>query len=264
MARLRRPTTLDEALAMLADGEAGPVTPIAGGIGISLAMALGGSAPTDVVAIGHLDELRAVERDGGDIVLGAALTIDELARGAARGVPPLLAAGAAQVANPGIRTVGTVAGNLVAGGPASDLVAALLALGATLDVVGRDGMVARSPVDRPPPAGTLVRGIRVSAAAAGWGWGWERLTIRGAMDRSSATVAATLTPDGPRVALSVAPVRPGRLRGVEAAAGPAVREAAIADLAAIELRPDDRVSVAYRRRVIPVLVQRAVRAASSS
>jgi CO/xanthine dehydrogenase FAD-binding subunit len=85
------------------------------------------------------------------------------------------------------------------------------------------------------------------------------------MDSSVASVAV-VAGRSPRVAVTFAAETVLRLGSVErllsASVGTSsgvdgIRAAAAADLEGIELRSDDRASEAYRRRVIPVLVERA-------
>jgi CO/xanthine dehydrogenase FAD-binding subunit len=235
--------------------------PIAGGVGVMLERALG--APSRAprwLGVARVPELRASALlHDGTRVIGAAVTLDELA-GTQQPSAGLLKAAARSVANPGIRVVATIGGNVVAGGQMSDLVAALVALGAEAEVVAAAG-TRRMPVDslvadRLEP-GDLVTSFRVPAGPR---WGWRRLPIRGAMDGSVATVAVVAGPRA-RVVVTMAASRVLRLPHVEDLIGSGdadVREAAIADVADAPLRDEARASDRYRRRVIPVLVERAV------
>jgi CO/xanthine dehydrogenase FAD-binding subunit len=96
----------------------------------------------------------------------------------------------------------------------------------------------------------------------GAGWGFERVTVRGAMDRSAATVAVSWSP-APRVAATYVAERVIRFPDVERrlAVGEtdaeAINAAAVEDLATVSLLTDDRVSATWRARVLPALVARA-------
>ena len=252
--------------------------PIAGGVGVMLARALGLPRAERWVGIGALPELRqrAVHVPTGALVLGAGLTVEALAdRDAGPPAPRLLAAAAGDVANPGIRVVATIGGNVVARGSASDLVAALVALATEAEVISATG-TRRLPVEdlcgaEPLESGALIRAFHVPAGKLRWGW--QRLSIRGAMDRSSASVAVTAGERGVRIVATCVSDRPLRFPNAEHAlatalhagsAGDAlagVRAAAVLDLASADLLDDDRVSGAYRRRVLPALVERAARQA---
>jgi carbon-monoxide dehydrogenase medium subunit len=280
--------TLAAALAFLAADPG--CRPIAGGVGVMLARVLGLPGPERWVGIGALADLRerAIDSESGALVLGAGLTVEELTeRGAAPPIPTLLAAAAEDVANPGIRVVATLGGNIVAGGAASDLAAALTALGTEAELVSATGTrrVAVEALCGPDPldSGVLVRAFHVPSGATRWGW--QRLTIRGAMDRSSASVALAAGERGVRIVATCVSGRPVRFPEAEAAleagrgaGSPAdggslggdgaasdllasVRAATASDLASADLLGDDRASVAYRRRVLPALVERAARQA---
>jgi CO/xanthine dehydrogenase FAD-binding subunit len=120
-------------------------------------------------------------------------------------------------------------------------------------------------------SGELVRAFHFPADgptsdASAIGWGWQRLPYRGAMDSSIASVAV-LAGRRPRVAVTFAANTVLRLRSVEGllAEGDArggrsgtIRDAASGDLGSVRLHRDHRASEAYRRRVVPVLVARAV------
>jgi CO/xanthine dehydrogenase FAD-binding subunit len=257
-------STLDGALDALSADPA--LRPIAAGVGVMLARALGHPVGTHWLGVARLPELRERSRPGDGIArIGAAVTLEDLARGIA---PPagLLEAAARSSANSGIRTVATLGGNVVAGRAWSDPVAALVALGAEAEIVATGGG-RRIPVEALAASGLqpgeLVRCFLVPSANA---WGWQRLTIRGAMDSSVASVAVAVG-DRPGVAVTFVSDRVVRLPTVEGllAAGTgadsedaSVREAASEDLADLTIRGSDRASERYLRRVLPVLVARAV------
>lgn len=264
MATVFKAPSLDAAVTHLRDDPS--ARPIAGGVGVLLDRALGRPTADTWVSVGRLPELRERRRDGGEVVLGAALTLEELGEPGDVPIPGLLAAAARSAANPGIRVVATIGGNVAAGGAASDLVAALVALDARAELVGPVGaraVAVESLVARPVAPRELIRAFRMPAAQVRWGW--QRLTIRGAMDRSSASVAVALGRQGARVAVTFVAGRPLRLPSVEADPDPArARSLAARDLAAVDLLDDDRAPAEYRRRVVPVLVERALERALGS
>jgi carbon-monoxide dehydrogenase medium subunit len=234
---------------------------VAGGVAVLLGRALGRPSPGRSLAIGGLDELRILEREGDGILLGAGLTLDTIA--ADPRVPALLRAAAHSTADAEIRAMATLGGNVVAGRAASDPVAALVALGATARVAARAGeraMPVAELVHGGVPAGSLIRAFAVRDEAR---WGWQRLTMRGAGDRSAASVAVALREVEASVATTWVAERVIRFAGAAAAIladatdEAAIRDAAAGDLAGVDLLEDDRASAAYRRRVLPVLVARA-------
>jgi len=291
MAEVRVATTLAEALELLAGDPAS--RPLAGGVGVLLGRALssgglGSQLPPAGrwVDVRSLPELAGIRRStDGRRHVGAAVTIAELA--AATEAPGLLRAAAAAVGNPGVRAMATVGGNLVEMGASSDLMAALVALGAVGLVDGPDG-------ERRLPVGRIPRLLGAAPSAAGGvrpalllrvieledaeptGWGFERLTFQGAMDRSAASVAVALfSPPGrsrptagrirARIAATAIADRVVRFGGTERRlaverwiSDEGLEAAASADLAAAVVRGDARISDWYRRAVVPVLVRRAI------
>jgi aerobic carbon-monoxide dehydrogenase medium subunit len=125
------PRCLPEALDLRADrGESATV--LAGGSFLGILMNQGFIAPTALLSLGRLDELRgiSVESDG-ELRLGAMVTHREVERDpAVRAGWPMLARAFGLVASPRVRNQATVGGVLADADYASDPPAALAALGA--------------------------------------------------------------------------------------------------------------------------------------
>lgn len=127
-----RPTTLDEALAILArEGEG--ATPLAGGQSLLPMMAMRVARPTLLVDLAHVPELDGIE------VADDVLRIGAMARHAAVLAHPLVAAEAPllrlalrEVAHPAIRNRGTFGGSLCLADPAAELPACAVATRAML------------------------------------------------------------------------------------------------------------------------------------
>ena len=154
----REATSADEAVALLAQhGEDAKL--LAGGHSLLPLMKLRLSSPALLIDVGRIRELSYV-RDGGDHIAIGALTrhrdveISELLAKEA----PLLPRVAAQVGDPQVRHRGTIGGSLSHGDPASDLPAAVLALGGTLVVRGPGG-------ERTIPSAGFFRGFLETALA---------------------------------------------------------------------------------------------------
>lgn len=285
MTRIDHPTSLEDALRRLAEPEA---RPIAGGVAVLLRRRLGGSVADRYVAVGRLEILReiTVEAATGAVIVGAAVTLAEVASSpVVQERVPGLAAAARAAASPAIRTIATLAGNVVDAPAGSDLVAAATALDASLDVRSVDGarqIVLRSFAHGPGPIfgpGELVVALRVPNATAD-GWSLQRLRTQGAGDRPAVTVAvqlraahgsvavlqgaATFVGDRPMdlvelagaaVGASVTDVVAGHHDArIEQAALTAVDRARDDGLALID---DGRGSAEYRRAVLAVLARRA-------
>jgi carbon-monoxide dehydrogenase medium subunit len=114
---------------------------IAGGQSLVPALALRLQAPDLLIDIAHLEELRGVALADGWLRIGALtrhcemLTEPLIGRHA-----PLLAAAAPFVAHPAIRNKGTLGGSVALADPASEFPAMLLAMGAEIEITGRDGV----------------------------------------------------------------------------------------------------------------------------
>ncbi len=96
--------------------------------------------PAAVIDIGRVPELRGVSAEGGSIRIGALTTHAEIASSAeVRQSLAALAEAAAVVGDPAVRNRGTIGGNVAHADPASDLPTVLVALGASVIVVGPRG-----------------------------------------------------------------------------------------------------------------------------
>jgi aerobic carbon-monoxide dehydrogenase medium subunit len=122
-----RPSTVDEALELLADPDA---KVIAGGHSLLPLMKLRFARPTLLVDVGGLD-LRGVSMDGGTLRIGALTTYDDLlSLDDSVPLPAALRDCATSVGDVQVRNAGTVGGALAHGDPASDLAAGMIAVGA--------------------------------------------------------------------------------------------------------------------------------------
>jgi len=125
------PRSAGDASRMLADhGETARV--LAGGTALLLAMRQRLVAPSHLVSLGGVTGLDAIAYDDRNgLRVGALVSIDDLANHpVVEAKYPVLAGMARHVANPQIRNMATIGGNLCHGDPASDPPACLLALGA--------------------------------------------------------------------------------------------------------------------------------------
>ena len=135
-----QPTSIAEASRMLADlGDDCRV--MAGGSALMLAMRQRMLTPSHIVSIARLDALRGISFDAREgLRIGALSRHCDVARSPlVQQHYPMLAAMAAQVANPQVRHQGTIGGNLCYADPATDPPSCLLALDArvTLAKIGR-------------------------------------------------------------------------------------------------------------------------------
>ncbi len=131
-----RPTTVQEAVDLLADGEA---KVLAGGMSLIPLMKLRLSAPEHVVDLGRIPELNQIAEDGGSLHLGALLTHHQVASsGLVQEKCSLMAETAAHIGDAQVRNMGTLGGSAAHADPAADYPAALCALEAKVRLVRKD------------------------------------------------------------------------------------------------------------------------------
>jgi aerobic carbon-monoxide dehydrogenase medium subunit len=236
------------------------------------------AAPSAIVDIGRVAELRGITRHGGDVRIGALTTHAELAASTdLRGAAPALADAAATIGDPAVRNRGTIGGNIAHGDPASDLPTVLVALGARVIAVGPKkertipaeefftGLMATALADD-----EIVRAVEVPAAGPGQGSAYVKFS-HPASRYAVLGAAALVTVDtgvcrAARVAIGGLLPSARRAAAVEKAlAGkPATDEtiAAAAQQVAADLGKDATgdlfASAEYRAAMAPIFVTRAV------
>lgn len=128
-----RANSVDEALAQLQQG----AKVLAGGHSLIPALKLRLSDPGTLVDISRLSGLKGIAINGNTATIGALTTHAMVA--AAQGLPTGLTEAAAMIGDPQVRNRGTVGGNIAHADPASDLPTVLVALGATVNLIGPNG-----------------------------------------------------------------------------------------------------------------------------
>jgi len=267
-----RPSTVDAAIEVLADEDA---KVLAGGQSLIPLLRLRLSAPTVLVDLGALADLRGVRQDGDDLVIGAMTTYDAILRDPLVGrYAPLLAAATHTVGDRQVRHLGTIGGSLAHADPAGDLPAVSLALDATMEVTGASGTrsvpATEFFVDYLTTAlapGELLTAVRVPKRE-GWPYRYEKFN-RVAQGWALVGVAALCRRDNGniadiRVALANMAPTPVRATAVETAlTGAQAHHTAIipaCDRAAEGTSPADDLSASagYRRHLACVLTKRAI------
>ncbi|MBX3012706.1 MAG: xanthine dehydrogenase family protein subunit M [Caldilineaceae bacterium] len=128
-----RAGTVEEALAQVQQG----AKVLAGGHSLIPALKLRLSDPGQLVDIGRLTDLKGITVQGNTATIGALTTHAMVA--AATQLPIGLTEAASMIGDPQVRNRGTVGGNIAHADPASDLPTVLLALGATINLIGPHG-----------------------------------------------------------------------------------------------------------------------------
>ncbi len=267
----QRATSAAEAIAML--GEFGDEAKLlAGGHSLIPMMKLRLAVPTVVVDIGRVDDLSYINDGGDHLAIGAltkhrAIETSDLLLAEC----PILAHVASKVGDPQVRHRGTLGGSLAHSDPASDLPAAVLALGGTLVAQGPNGT-------REIAAGEFFSGYFESALAEdemlteirvpkapGSGWNYQKFNRR-AQDWAIVGVAAVQVGGATNVSLVNMGSTPLRAAAVEAAlaGGASAAEAAEAAADGTEPPSDLNASPDYREHLARVLTRRALEAAGVS
>jgi carbon-monoxide dehydrogenase medium subunit len=113
---------------------------LAGGHSLIPLMKLRLAAPSVLVDVGRLDDLRYINDAGDYISIGALTRHRDLETSSLlASAAPLLAHAAGHVGDPQVRHRGTIGGSLAHADPASDLPAVALAMGATIVATGPNG-----------------------------------------------------------------------------------------------------------------------------
>jgi carbon-monoxide dehydrogenase medium subunit len=273
------PTSLPEATALLSRlGEDAKV--LSGGQSLIPLMKLRLASPPHVVDINGIPGLNGIREADGVLRIGALTRESELEESElVRTRYPLLHETTTVIADPLVRNLATVGGNLAHGDPANDHPATMLALGAEVVAVGPRGerripvaAFFTGPLATALEAGEILVEIRVPAPAPRSGGAYVKLE-RKVGDFATAAVAAQLTlgVDGActevGIGLTNVGLTPIKATQAEAALrGRRPDEAAIARaarLAAEAAQPaeDLRGSVEYKRDLVRVLTGRALRRA---
>ena len=137
--QLHRPATVGDAVQLRRElGDAAAL--YAGGTELLLAMKMGVLDYEHLIDVKRIDGLRGIAVQDGVMRIGAATTHREIETSeVVRERLPALATLARHVANVRVRAAGTLAGNLAFGEPHADPAALLVALDATVELVGSGG-----------------------------------------------------------------------------------------------------------------------------
>lgn len=275
-----RPASVADAVKLLADlGD--EARPLAGGHSLIPMMKLRLSTPAHLVDLAGVASLKGIRRDGGTIVIGAMTTQHELlASQEIAASLPILHETALLIADPQVRYLGTLGGNVANGDPGNDMPALMMTLGATYRLEGPDGGREVAARDFYQGAyftaleeGEILTSIAVPAPPPGHGYAYEKLK-RKVGDYATAAAAVVLTLSGGRVAscsIGLTNLSETPLLAEEAAAavtGSSLDDASVK--AAVEaarsiMAPaaDGRGPAEYRIHVGGIMVERALKRAAA-
>jgi len=137
--RYRRPDTLDEALALLADN-AGEAQVLAGGQSLMPTLNMRLSVPGMLVDINRISALRGIAERGDSIHIGALTRHREVLDSALIAErAPVVASAMTHVAHMAVRNRGTTCGSLALADPSAEMPAVAVLVNATIHLNGRAG-----------------------------------------------------------------------------------------------------------------------------
>jgi carbon-monoxide dehydrogenase medium subunit len=251
-----RPASVQEAVRLLGGHEGARA--LAGGQTLINVMKARAASPDVLVDLNDLQELKGIELNAdGTVEIGAMTTYTEIIGSAEARARPILGEVCAQIADVQVRNRGTIGGNVCSNDPTNHLPPLLVAVGATMTILGQDG-------ERQVAAEDFFLGVYMTAAGPG-----ELLTKLSVPPGKSdgfasvaigkdgtciVNVAAALDGGAPRLAIGCVDAVPVLLQPDSADEG-AVREA----VRGAELDPpsDVHASADYRRHLAEVLAVRA-------
>lgn len=273
------PTSVSEAVALLAshDGEA---KPLAGGQSLVPMLAFRVASPTLLVDLRKVAELRQIKITNEGVALGAMVRWREILDDARlRTAHPLLLAAVEHVAHYQIRNRGTVGGSMAHADPAAEMPGIAVACEAKITAVGKAGTRVidaadffQGPLMTALQADEIITEILLPLWPAKRRFGFQEFARRRG-DFAMAAAAVFYDDDGGKArnahvgAIGVAD-RPLRLKAAEDAInGNSIDEGVIAKVeaaASASVNPDDDIhaSGAYRKALIGVMVERALRDAA--
>ncbi|MGV9374572.1 FAD binding domain-containing protein [Nonomuraea sp. NPDC003707] len=257
------PRDLDEALRTLAE-VGGKV--LAGGQSLIPMLNMRLAAPEHLVDINRVQGLSAMETERDGVRVGATVRHSQAERAAAH---PLLSRALRLVAHPVIRNRGTVVGSLVHADPAAELPAVLAVLGGSVRVA-RQGQVRDvgaeeffvGPMESAVQPGELAVSAYFPALGPRTGAAFEEVARRhGDYALAGVCAVVTLDEDGRVEAARLACIGVGPVQVVvDVTESPADAARIVRDR--VEPEGDIHASAAYRRHLVGVLAERAVRNAT--
>ena len=273
------PTTLSEAISLLSQN--GDAKILAGGQSLIPMMRFRLAAPAVLIDINRLADLEYIREDGGWLKIGA-LTREAMIDGSSlvRERYPLLADTARVVADPLVRNMSTIGGNLAHADPANDHPATMLAYGAQVVATGPQGerVIPISdfflgPFESALSADEILTEIQIPVPEAKSGGAYIKLE-RKVGDYATAAVAVQIRLDEngncayAGMGLTNVGLTPIKATAAEetlkgqALNDSAIREAARLAAEAAEPESDHRGSAEYKRHLVKTLSVRALRKAA--
>lgn len=273
-----RPSDIAGALSVLAEhGDDARV--IAGGHSLIPMMKLRMADVPHLIDLQDIDDLKGISVDAGVVTIGAMTTQhDIIASDALANAAPIVREAALQIADPQVRYMGTVGGNVANGDPGNDMPGLMQCLDATFTLVGPDGTrdvqarefyEAAYMTERDDEE--ILTKISFSATTAGYAYEKQKRKIG---DYATAACAVLLESDGGKVSsasvamtnLSDTPVFSTAANNAlvgTACDKDAIKAAVAAAVADIDPTEDNRGPIDFKKHVAGVIISRAIERAWS-
>ncbi len=273
-----RPGDVAAALAIL-DAHGDTARVLAGGHSLIPMMKLRMAEVAHLVDLQDIADLKGIRIDGTRITIGAMTTQHELLSHAGLAkAAPILHEAALQIADPQVRYMGTVGGNVANGDPGNDMPGLMQCLDATFHLVGSAGKRDVAARDYYEAAYMTARAddeilTAISFDAPKGGYAYEKQK-RKIGDYATAACAALVRMDGGRcahasVAMTNLADTPVFSKGAGAALvgtpcdAAAIARAVAAATADIDPTGDNRGPVEFKMHVAGVIIRRAIERAAS-
>jgi carbon-monoxide dehydrogenase medium subunit len=268
-----RPKTVAEAARLLTKTKGARA--IAGGHSLLPMMKLRMAEPRALIDLGGIKTLKGIKKVGKSIVIGATTTQHELLASAlvARHLP-ILHEVAVLIADPQVRYMGTIGGNVANGDPGNDLPAVMMALDAVYVLSGSRSRKVKARAfytgtyETALKQGEILSAIEIPVLPA-HGYAYEKLK-RKVGDYATAAAAVIVTVKGGKIAsaeITLTNLGPTPLRAEAAAKallGASAGDEAAAEAAVAAARKimdpanDTRGTPEYRTSVGGIMVRRAI------
>lgn len=273
-----RPKSLAEATALLAEHN-DEARVLAGGQSLIPMMKFRLAAPEHLVDVGNISELKGIQRTGNTLIVGAMTTQHELQQSQVLSeAAPILKETSLLIADPQVRYMGTIGGNVANGDPGNDMPAVMLCLDAAYrltSVTGTRTIKARDFYEgtyaTALKTGEILTAIEIPVPPAGHGHAYEKLK-RKIGDYATAAAGVVLTTRGGRIttcAIAISNLADKAILATDAAAAvigtalekPALDKAIAAARAIMSPATDTRGTTEYRTSVGGIMVERALKCA---
>lgn len=273
------PATLQEAVSLLTEHHQSGAKILAGGQSLIPAMRFRLAQPEIIIDINNLTELQYIHEDGGYLAIGAMTRESDLEHSpVVQDKYALLADATRVIADPIVRNMATLGGNLAHSDPANDHPAVMLAYNAQIVAVGANGTRTIAIDDffvdlfqNALHEGEILTEVRIPKPSADTAGAYVKME-RKVGDYAISAVGIQLTVTGgtctaARIGLTNVSAVPMRAQNAEQAligstlSDDVIEAAGQAAAAECDPSPDLRGSIDYKRDITRVLTKRAIRTA---